>query len=267
MKCPRCRAEFDGSPATCPSCGNRLGGGRRRIVALIFGIVLLVISVGLIAAGILLMWAGGNPRDRDGYLVSKTSKVSLDSYALLVELVPLDMNDYLPPFLRGLETEDLVNVRLKANRTASPKELFVGIARDSDAFAYLDNVQYDYAVEYHWRVYPWNVRLEFDRAVPSEGTAPSRPPTEETFWLASATGSPEASMKWTPESGEYCIIIMNADGSPGVDASLQLGAKFPILGWLPRLLVAIGILLGAGGTLLIYFGYARRVQIAGPAAP
>ncbi len=212
------------------------------------------------------MWQGGKPRDPEGYLVSKTSRMSVDSYAVVVELVPLDMDDYLPPFLRGLDTEDLVTIRLKANKTTPPKELFVGIARDSDAMAYLDNVRYDYAVEYHWRVYPWNVRLEFDRAVTQPGTAPSRPPTAEAFWLASARGSPEAAMKWTPESGEFIIVIMNADGSPGVDASLQLGARFPILTWLPKLLLAIGILLGAGGTLLIYFGYAQRGRGVGPTA-
>jgi len=230
---------------------------------LVLGIVLLVVSVLLIAGGIFLMWQGGNPRDSDGYLVSKTSRMSAESYAVLVDLVPLDMNDYVPPFLRGFGMGKLVEIRLKANGTSPAKELFVGIAKDGDAKAYLGNIQHDYAVDYHWRVSPWNVRLELDGTVLQHGTAPSQLPTVPTFWLASGLGAPTAAMSWIPRSGDYSIVIMNADGSRGVDATLQLGARFPILAWLPRLLLAMGGLLGAGGTLLIYFGYARRGPRAG----
>ena len=54
--------------------------------------------------------------------------------------------------------------------------------------------------------------------------------------------------------GHWDVVVMNADGTPGVDTAVNLGAHTPPL-LLPGLgLVALGLLIGAGGFALLYRG-------------
>jgi hypothetical protein len=69
------------------------------------------------------------------------------------------------------------------------------------------------------------------------------------------------------EPGEWSVVVMNADGSRGVDARVSAGAKVPFLaavGW-----GAIGggalLLVAAGG--LLYAGVRPATPYALPPAP
>ncbi len=257
MKCPKCGVEIDTESTKCPSCGRELDkrSRRGRILALVFGIVALIVSIlWVIASVLLIVWVSG-PKDPDGYRVSETSSMTVDSHAVVVDLVELNMDEGI---LGWFETEDAVVVRLKGIGNASTKELFVGVAREDDAMAYLGDVHYDFAINYYWRVSPGNVTLKIAETMPHRGGAPSEPPTNQTFWLASDHGHPVATVEWVPETGFFWIVYMNADGSSGVEASIELGAKFPILTWLPVVLLVIGVIIGVGGGLLIHFGYLKR---------
>jgi hypothetical protein len=50
---------------------------------------------------------------------------------------------------------------------------------------------------------------------------------------------------------------MNADGSPEIEGSVDLGARFPFLGKLFVRLMVIGILFALVGIAAIYFGYMK----------
>jgi hypothetical protein len=111
--------------------------------------------------------------------------------------------------------------------------------------------------------------LEFDpfsveyRRFP--GGEPPGPPGEQTFWAASASGSGEQSATWRAESGEWTIVVMNADASRGVSADVSAGAEAGFLLWLAIGLLVAGALVLVGGVAMIVIG-ARGATSAAPAA-
>lgn len=74
--------------------------------------------------------------------------------------------------------------------------------------------------------------LEFDpfdyRGVLIGGTRPLSVPEEGLFAVVS-TGAGRQEVTWTIEPGAWRAIIINADGSAGVDVDVRFGARFPYL--------------------------------------
>jgi len=85
-----------------------------------------------------------------------------------------------------------------------------------------------------------------------DGEASAGTPGEQAFWVASASGSGTQTVTWRPRSGEWALVIARADGSPGVRAKVDVGAKAPSL-------VGLGVGLLIGGLLLIALGIALVV--------
>jgi hypothetical protein len=83
------------------------------------------------------------------------------------------------------------------------------------------------------------------------GTAPSGPPAAQGFWTSQASGTGQQAITWTPREGSWALVVMNADGSRTVSASVDVGATVPWLPWLGGGLVLLGVLLAIGGGLLI----------------
>ena len=82
------------------------------------------------------------------------------------------------------------------------------------------------------------------------GSSPATPPTEETFWVAQATGE-EADVTWTLEDGDWTVVLMNADGSAGISDEVSAGAEVPWLSGVIAGLFVLAVLLLAAGTVLI----------------
>jgi hypothetical protein len=53
------------------------------------------------------------------------------------------------------------------------------------------------------------------------------PPAQEDFWAASAQGAGTQSMTWKVRDGSWSVVVMNADGSRGVDAGVSAGPLCP----------------------------------------
>jgi hypothetical protein len=100
---------------------------------------------------------------------------------------------------------------------------------------------------------------------PVTGGPPQAPPTQQHFWAASASGVGTQTVTWKVRDGDWSVVLMNADGSRGVVADVDLGARLSFLLW-----VAIGSLIGgvlvvAGSTALVVL--AARTPQPSPAPP
>ena len=188
-----------------------LTGGR--LAAVIGGSLALLLSVLLMLAGAGLLWADAQ-KDDDGYYTSDSERVAASTYALATDDLDVDGvpgGEHLYGKLR-------LKVRERAN-----EPVFVGIARSRDVATYLAGTA-------HTRL----TDVEFDPFDPayrdSAGSArPARPDTQD-IWAASAQGAGTQSLTWDVKDGRWSVVVMNADGSKGIDASVSAAASVPFVG-------------------------------------
>jgi Domain of unknown function (DUF4389) len=203
------------------------------IVLVVIGSVLALMTLGLLAGGGFLMWVDHAQRDSSGYLTSGTRSVSSPSYAIAASNVDLDASEH------GWEIGESVLgiVRITAS-SASSAGVFIGIAPRSDGLEYLSGVAYDELSAL--RFFPSAVTY-----TSHDGGAPALP-TAQTFWDAEASGAGLQTLTWKVTSGQWMVVLMNADGSRGIVADVSAGATAPLL-----FAIALGLLIGGGIALVL----------------
>jgi hypothetical protein len=238
-----------------------MSGGR--IVLVVFGALAVLIALGLLVAGGLLLWADRTQRDDQGFFTSPTELFETDANALVSDGFDITSSDAshedVPDFL--LSEGRLGTVRVRASATQPGESIFVGIGPEDDVRDYLDGVAYDVVEDFD--VSPF--RVDYRRVA---GTQEPAVPSQQPFWAVSASGSGRQAIEWPIEKGTWAIVVMNADGSPGVAVDLDLGAKVSFILWLAiGLLVAGGLLLLAGALMMAFALRGREPpQEAAPAA-
>ena len=83
--------------------------------------------------------------------------------------------------------------------------------------------------------------------------------------MASASGPGEQTATWDAESGEWTVVLMNADASDGVAADVSVGAEADFLLWLAIGLLVAGAVVLAVAVLLIVLGARRATAETAPA--
>jgi hypothetical protein len=207
-----------------------------RITALVIGALLVLVSLGLLGAGGTDHWADRTYRDAAGYLTSDVQEFSSAGSALVTEQTDLGSPGtgrlYSPTLL------DTVGIRVTP---ASPgARLFVGIGPAADVDRYLAGVGRTHISDF------WTSSVE---AI-GGGTPGSAPGTQD-FWVASATGPGAQTLVWDPTNGSWTVVVMNADGRPGIDVTADLRARVPALPWIAAGVLAAGTIFLIGGALLI----------------
>ena len=223
-------------PESAPPVG---GGGAGRVVLIVLGIIAAIFSFALLAGGGALAVLDQTQRDEDGFLMSPDEEFATPTYAVVSQSADIDVDGAewaLDTFLG--------TVRI---RSESERPVFIGIVRESDAVAYLDGVERDVVTD-----------LEDEPNYEREaGAAPSGPPGDETFWVASASGSGEQTLEWEPEDGDWRFVLMNEDATRGVSSELSIGAELDSVLWIGLGLLVVGALLAAGAALAITAGVRR----------
>lgn len=234
---PSSRATVTRTSYVAAPDASRTGWTTGRIVMVVMGSLLALTGLGFAGGGATLVVADQMARDTDGFLTSPQERLSTTGFAITSEAVHLDTDrslDRLPDAIIG-------DVRVSLGGTGGT-ELFVGIAPTADARDYLGGVRHDTLLD---------VRDSGPVYRSTPGTAPTAPPTEQTFWVAQATGTaPE--LTWDDfADGDWTVVVMNADGSAAVTADVSAGAEVPVLATVIAVLFVTAAFLLLLGALLI----------------
>ena len=238
-----------------PAGGARWTAGR--IVLVVLGSILALLAVGLLAAGGILLWADQTQRDDEGFLTTPTERFERDSYAIVSDNIDLFEAETGSDWI--LSDDILGDVRLGGAKV-DDGEVFIGIAPTSEVESYLGGVRHDEVTDLDFDPFA----AEYRRTA---GGAPDGPPTEQTFWAASVSGAGNQTATWKPESGDWTLVIMNADASREIAVEFSAGVEAPFLLWLAIALLVAGVLLLGGGVTMIVFGVRGATDTALAAAP
>jgi hypothetical protein len=225
--------------------------GAGRVVALVFGILLLVPVLPLLLGGGVLLWADTGGRT-DGFVMTGDEDFATPGHALVSERVELEPGaDWLP-----LSTA-LGTVRVEIGSDDPAADVFVGVAPAGAADEYLDGVSRTVIDD-----------LGFDQPDAAgrliEGGPAAGPPGSQDFWLASSEGEGARTISWDLTEDPWVLVVMNADGSPGVVVDGRIGAEAPGLTGLAWGVLGAGAVCALLGVLLIVVG-ARRPAAQPPA--
>jgi hypothetical protein len=87
--------------------------------------------------------------------------------------------------------------------------------------------------------------------------------------VASISGSGRQELDWKVRAGSYRFVVMNADGSQGVDVEAQFGLKIPYAMQIAIGLIVAGVLVLILGVVIIALAARspRRAEPEPPPAP
>jgi hypothetical protein len=236
-----------------PSPGRRFPAGR--IAAVIAGSLIALVSLGFLVAGGAGLWANGQ-KDDQGYLSTRTERFHTKTAALRTDNLDVDLGGTATV----LDSDRYGKVRLRATPRAG-QDLFVGIARTSDVTDYLRGTAHATVtdLDYH----PFHVDSTTDG-----GARRAAAPATQRIWAAQAHGRGAQTLTWEVVDGDWSVVVMNADGRPGVDAGVSAGANVPFVDEVAWGALGTGAILLLVSVALLYAG-TRSPRRPGPetAAP
>jgi hypothetical protein len=205
-----------------------------RIAVIITGVLFVLAGLGTAAAGggLLALFGG------DSQVSSGRHALSTPTTALVSEVA--DISD----------TSDLASVvgrpkvGMSVEAASRDKGVFVGIGPAADVDRYLANSPIDEVTD-----------LEVDPFVldrsPRSGTKRPAPPADQKFWVAQGAGRDTAALDWKVRDGDYRVVVMNADGSRGVNTAGSVDLEVPHLPTIAWILMGSGLVLLLGGATAI----------------
>jgi hypothetical protein len=222
-----------------------------RVVLVVLGGLVTLVALAMLAGGGVLLWAHEAKRDSEGFYTSDVTRFESSAYALASDgLEVTDVPDWL------FDEGRLGELRIRGASLDESQAIFLGVAPESDVSGYLDDVEHDRVVDVHLDDVDFGeLSVEYDHMPGSR--APS-PPGAETFWVGSAEGAGEQTLRWDVVEGDWAIVAMNADAAESVELDLTLGAKVGFVLPLAIGLLAGGALLLAAAAAMIYFGARSR---------
>ena len=201
-----------------------------RTAVTVAGAIVLVLGALVVAAGGTALWQTG--KADGGYISSGVHPFDTTSHAIVTESLKVDSD--IPRWL-------IARTRITAT-SSDGKPVFIGVARQRDVDAYLGNVSRSQIRNLEYGPF----RVDYANRA---GTATPAPPASRSIWAASTSGTGDQDLTWRLRSGEWRVVLMNADGSSSVSAEVKVGGRIN-----HALAVSLGVT--GGGLLILLLGVA-----------
>jgi hypothetical protein len=219
----------------------------KKIVLIVLGVIALLVGLAITAAGATGLAFGG----RSGVIKTGYHAISTPTTGFVSN----------PGEIRSSNDAGQTggSATLQVDARDSSKPLFLGVAPSAQVDAYFNGATYDRVTKVDFG----NFRLDTTRI---NGTTQPAAPADQSFWVAQASGtSPQ--LRWPITNGEYRLVIMNADASPGVDLSARAGLRIKSLFGIALGATIFGGLLALLGLGLLIWGIAAKRRDAAMAYP
>lgn len=190
-------------------------------------------SLAAIAGGGLLAAFG-----TDGRLASGPHPLSTRATAIVSPITSIKNTSGIAA-LTGKPT-----LRISASPVQRSAGVFVGIGPAADVDRYLARVSTE-------RITSLNTDPYTITQTTRSGQTTPRPPATQPFWVARSTSTHTTSITWKIRDGRYRLVIMNANGQPGLATSTAIGITTPNIAYLSLAGLIIGLLMAGGGTALL----------------
>ena len=227
-----------------------------RIALVVSGALAALLASGLVLAGALALYGEGQ-KDDDGFLRTEAHRFGADTRALATENLDVDLGgaDWLA------ETDELGRVTIEAE-SRDDRPLFVGIARTSEVERYLSGVPHTTVHDVEAGPFD-SFDADYTRHA---GQRHPVSPEHADIWAASSQGGGRQAVDWEVEEGDWSVVVMNADGSLGVDADISAGADVPFLDEVGWTALGSGAFALVAGIALMALGIRRPKGPSGSAA-
>ena len=229
-----------------------------KIIMIVAGGLLILFGLGMsiAAAGVS---AASNHQAKSGFFTLPREIYAVDSHAITLPDVEVGM---------GVRAEDSVGtVLVRGESAGSSGELFIGVGLSRDVERYLQDVSYSELRDVRFSPFDVSYR-EY------QGASEPPPPAAQDFWAAQTSGTGEQQLNWNLQTGDWTVVVMNADGAAPVAADLQAGFRADWLGpvagglWIGAVcLVCAGVALLVGGIILLRRTPPGPVYAPGSGAP
>ena len=223
---------------------------------LVFGILISIAGMGVLAAGILA--ASANQfRDSEGYFAAPTETFTTQSYALTS---PRRRD----PTASGYAKSAVRSRHRTFERHSADSDIFIGIAPKADIDHYLDDVKRTEISSI--RYFPFEVEY---RDIPGSH-APAAPRGRSPSGRSPLPDPARKRSSGAVAPGEWGVVVMNADGTPGVTADLQAAVRSDLISPIATSLIIIGAVLLLIGLPMLIVGaviLGRRIPPARATTP
>jgi hypothetical protein len=207
-----------------------------RILVIILAVIVMLIGAGCAAAGGVTAAVFGP----NGEFNSDDERFGSDTAALVFEAD--DVSDEEPTG-SGLDPSD-IEIRISAESTDQDGEIFLGLAKAEGVDDYLSGFEHEVVTDVELDPFELTTVL-------SGQDGEADPPGDQDFWLESASGTGEQTIRHGLEGGDLRVVIMNTDGSAGFEVDGSIGVKVPYIFWIALGLLGVGLLMVVSAIIAI----------------
>ncbi|MBN1191092.1 MAG: hypothetical protein JXA46_15150 [Dehalococcoidales bacterium] len=207
-----------------------------RIVLLVFGILFVLVAFGLLMGGGIIKAVDSAFKDSDGYFTTGFNSIEAGSSMIVSEKAEIRMDTGWKGY-----SESPFKIKIEARNDDQDKPVFIGIARESDMKKLLKGRAYDEITDFDFvsgEINLWH----------HNGSGETPVPGDLDIWVASESGTGTRTLTWDVASGDYNVVIMNADGSTPVEVQVAFGVR--VAGFID----AVGTGLIVGGIIALVIG-------------